>query len=630
VATEAQPATLDIRGGPPSSPPAPTSVLAEIETLQRTAGNQAVADILQRQPARSRRVRAPALPKPTSDQIAAEIGSALGGPHADYATYAATMVNGAFLGHTIDRGVRQEFLTKLTDAKTKIDDEFTRSGNAVPAGYGISSVGGFRHSAGFHGWGLAIDIDVTQNPYVMHEAGESDLDSQLSPAYHGIAEFMLNSPIGTEQSIIPRLITTGSGLTATSPAGRRDRMAEYYDRLLIESNAMRQYFVLMNDPTALAAYLAGPWMQSHPGATPPVAADTTRRMWQDYATLGGAVPRGGPPGIPSFAAPDRATGDRPFHPASAGQQDPAGGFLSIPREVVLGLGRAVSRWGAIDFGRPSGDVQHFDDGNGLGRTISAARSTAQAKIAAAAAAASGTAAPTVAPTRIQRRKEPGEGSEEGGVQYQNTVATLTPEQRLSGAHWKQIADDRWGGATAKMSELEPGFAADLQKFIDMLAANGITHQLTAAFRPKERSYLFKYCLDVQNGRIAPGDVPAMNGVEIAWDHGNDAASRRAAKELAEQFGLVGIAAHPSNHNSGTAADMKLDFSGNAGNIISYTLGSRTITRTIKADDEARVGVKAKGKRISAIGSRELSKAGADFRIKRALDIDIVHWSRSGR
>lgn len=616
---------------------------ADIDALQRTIGNRAVVDILQRQPRRGGAPRTPAPPPPTNDQIAAEMGSALGGPYADYAAYVASLTTGTFLGHSIRNGVKPEFLLKLADAETRIDDEYTMSGNRKPANYGISSVGGFRTSAGLHGWGIAIDIDVAKNPYVMHEAGEADIDAQTAPVYHRIAEFILNSPIGSQQSIVPTLITSNGPLQAGGSTGRRDRLGEYFDRLTLESDAMKKYFELMNDQTKLTAFLAGDWQTKHPRQTPPAAADVTRQMWEDFAALGGAVPTGGPPGIPGFAPPGRVSGgDRPFNPTSAGQQDPGAGFLTIPREVVLGLGQAVSRWGAIDFGGASGDVQHFDDGSRLGATISAARRAAQAKINAKAAAdaaaaatsggaTSGSTTPTVAPTRIQRWKEPGEGSDEGGVYSHETPepAALSDEERLSGAHWKQIADDRWGGATPDIAELESGFGGDLQKFIDMLKANNITPSLESAYRPPQRSYLFHYCVKVWKGKIAPNKVPAMDGVDINWDHGNLAASRKGAEELAHAFELVGVAAHPSNHNSGQAVDMKMDFTGNPTNKLTYSVGSKSLTRTIKTSDEAKAGEKAAGKSIAGIGSRELSKAGADFGVKRAIDNDIVHWSRHG-
>ena len=635
------------------SPPerdAPTAVRA-FELLQRTIGNRAVADLveLQRQPTPTGRTRPAPPPVPTTDEISAEIGSALGGPYADYAAFKASLVVGKFLGHTIDskvsgvNAVRPEFQTKLDDAKTKVDAEFAASKQPIPTGYGISSVGGFRSASGQHGWGMAIDVDVAKNPFVMHELGEGTLDRQLAPVYHRIAEFMLNSPIGTEQSVIPTLITSDRNMTATSPAGRRNRVAEYYDRLVIESDAMKEYFALMNDSVKLAAFLAGTWKTKHPSATPPVATDVVKQMWEDYATLGGAIPRGGPPGVPGFTPPAAASGDRPFNPVSAGQQDPAAGFLSIPREVVLGTSQAVSRWGAIDFGGESGDVMHFDDGNGLGRTIAAAKTAATAKLVAKAAAAAaaatpatgtpapgtGSATPTVSPLRVQRWKEPGEGSEEGGILYPDPgPAALTAAQRLSGAHWLQIAE-AWPNSTS-LSDLESGFASDLGKFLDVLTANGIGHEITAGFRPPQRSFLFHWCVKVQKGLVAPADVPKMDGVDINWDHGSAAASRKAASEMASAFGLVGIAAHPSNHNGGTAIDMKLDFSGNTTNKLTYAIGTKQVTRTITSAGEAKVGESAKGKSISDIGSRELSKAGADFGVKRALDNDIVHWSRSGR
>jgi len=238
--------------------------------------------------------------------------------------------------------------------------------------------------------------------------------------------------------------------------------------------------------------------------------------------------------------------------------------------------------------------------------------------------------PALAAIAVQRRTEPGWGSEVGGVYTGSEGPSLTDQERLSGAHWKQIADDRWGGATPDIAELESSFGADLTAFLDVLAANNITYQLESGYRPPQRSYLFHYCVKVAKGKITPSKVPAMDGVDIVWDHGNLGASKAGAQAVADAFGLVGVAAHPSNHNAGTAVDMKLDFSGNSSNKITYSVGGKSITRTIKTSDEARVGVSARGKSISGIASRELSKAGADFGVKRAVDSDIVHWSRSGR
>jgi len=343
--------------------------------------------------------RGPAAAKPQSpniDQIAQAIGPALGGPYADYAAYAASMIPGNFLGHPIARGVKKEFLAKLQLAETVIDAEYAKAGNSKPAGYGIRSVGGFRFKEGPHGWGLAIDIDSDQNPFVMHEkgstpakeAGERKLDRQLVDVYNRIAEFVLNDPItlpppigGPHQSIIPVLITK-TGYTLSGGKLPRDaRWVEYYDRLKKESDAMKRYFALMRGTQEERDnFIKNQWKSTHPGQPGPDYDDIRKVMWEDYAALGGSIPEAGPPDVQDFQKPGTVDpADRPFK----GAADPAKGFLTIPREVVQGLGQVLTRWGAIDFGGESGDVMHFDDMQGLGTEIGRAKTEAEAKIAAA-------------------------------------------------------------------------------------------------------------------------------------------------------------------------------------------------------------------------------------------------------
>lgn len=319
----------------------------------------------------------------------------LGGPYQDLKAWTDTIKPGKFLGHPIDggnqpvKGVRPEFQALLTAAEPKVNDEYKKSGNPIPKNYGIRSIGGFRNEISPHGAGVAIDIDAGDNPYIMHEGeaskGETALSAELGPVYHRIAEFILNDPIDGEQSIIPQLLRSGASLPKGSKPGRRDLVAQYYDRLAKESDAMREYFRLMKDDAALKADLDGPWKAAHPKATPPDPEDVRRQMWQDYALLGGEIPKGGPPGIPDFKNP-RAAG-RPFHPTSGAQKDPGSGFLTIPREVVLGLGRIVPRWGAIDFGPQSGDIMHFDDRMGIGKPFEDAKAAAAVTVAAENAAA---------------------------------------------------------------------------------------------------------------------------------------------------------------------------------------------------------------------------------------------------
>lgn len=319
------------------------------------------------------------------DSIAQEMTGATGGPYEDFEAFKKTLKATTFLGHSITNGVRQEFADKLKIAEGKINAEFTNAKppKPIPPKYGIEDIGGFREEVSQHGWGLAIDIDAGKNPYVMHQHGNAAVDLEVGPVYTNIATLMLNDPIEGHQSIIPVLITKGKNLPSTSKATRAERLGQYWERLTRESDAMERYFALMKDATALKAFLDGDWKTIHPNEVPPDSDKLVKQMWQDYAALGGAIPKGGPPGVTGFKTPE--VRNRPFHPIDRAQKDPGEGFLTIPKEVVVGLGQAVGRWGPIDFAGESGDVMHFDDRYGLGVPFDAAKDAAIAKAEKAAA-----------------------------------------------------------------------------------------------------------------------------------------------------------------------------------------------------------------------------------------------------
>ena len=207
-------------------------------------------------------------------------------------------------------------------------------------------------------------------------------------------------------------------------------------------------------------------------------------------------------------------------------------------------------------------------------------------------------------------------------------------KRLSGKHWKEIADKNWPNST-EIEKLSEAFKPKVQAFLKVLDDNKVTYEIQTTFRPGGRSYLFKYCLDVAAGKTKPSEVPKETGVDINWDHGDDAKSKAAADEMAKAFRLVGVAAHPTRHTTGDAIDLKLGFGKLAKNkdgvpILTYKVGDKEVTREIEIDDEARIGETAAGKTIANIEGRELSKAGDDFGLKRMIDNDIVHWSSDGK
>lgn len=143
-------------------------------------------------------------------------------------------------------------------------------------------------------------------------------------------------------------------------------VGDAYDKLLVESNAMKTYFAMMDDKAQLQEFLINNWSRLYPDA---LATPTQERldaeiqnvqkvMKKNYMILGGKDENKQP-------MPTAKGSDRPFAPNSAGKKgDPKTGFLNIPKEVVTALTDAGFSWGAIDLTGESGDIQHFDTRSG--------------------------------------------------------------------------------------------------------------------------------------------------------------------------------------------------------------------------------------------------------------------------
>jgi len=244
-----------------------------------------------------------------------------------------------FFGQTIS-GVQDE----LADTLKKVEDDLG-PGYKSQAPKASSAL---RKRKAMHAFGMAIDFDVARNPYVLNEAGEKQLDPDLLGAYDHIADFML----GKSQSDIHKL---SGGRAAFSPDGKTPAaVGDIYDSLRAESDAMQRYFSLKNDAAKLAEFLANEWPLKHVGQTAPAIAAIQAQMQDDYEVLGGA----------NASGQKRATGgkgDRPFAPSSGGGAgDPATGFLNMGKDFVVAMTKAGFAWGAVDFPKVSGDIQHFD------------------------------------------------------------------------------------------------------------------------------------------------------------------------------------------------------------------------------------------------------------------------------
>ncbi len=284
---------------------------------------------------------------------------------------------------------------KLAGANTLLEQQgFTRASQLR-----VQRLTGFRHGqTSLHGQGMAIDIDAATNPYLIHEHHETKVDEELTVVYERIAQFMLG-----RSSIIPLL-----GVERQTNEIHHAYVARLYDALSHESVAMQRYFALMQKGKRFQEYvhtIQGAqrlWLPTtflsllttydRPSTQAPHTLSTSLsnmvidqlrlRMMSDWVTLTG---HGGPPVLaldlagaaqPSESvylpypqitspAPDdsaKGEGDRPFDPKGGNYpgRSPLNGFLNLRKELVLALIDSGLRWGALDFGRTSGDIMHFD------------------------------------------------------------------------------------------------------------------------------------------------------------------------------------------------------------------------------------------------------------------------------
>jgi len=238
------------------------------------------------------------------------------------------LLDGRVFGHQV-LGMHPELLTRLQ----RVEGDNPRLGVVV------DTIVAYRRGNGSHGQGLAVDINYFANPYLMHESGEAQRDSQLGPVYHRIATVMLGRP-----SVIPEAITQGT----VSP----NRTQQLFRLLRDESRAMVGYFRLMQDREALERHLATRGAASGPLT----AAALQQQMVRDYVTLSG---RSGPPvsGL-EYPMPEVTAGEPPFA-GDPTYRGPELGFLNLTEELVQALTDSGLRWGGTDMGANSGDLMHF-------------------------------------------------------------------------------------------------------------------------------------------------------------------------------------------------------------------------------------------------------------------------------
>lgn len=183
---------------------------------------------------------------------------------------------------------------------------------------------------------------------------------------------------------------------------------------------------------------------------------------------------------------------------------------------------------------------------------------------------------------------------------------------LSGREWVERYP-----TSRNVSDLVEPFRAAVTKWLNALKAAGATVTIDATFRPPERAYLMHYSFRIAREGLDPTQVPAYQGVDIQWVHKDGqgqadvAASRTAAGQMVEAFGVVFKPVLASRHTQGRAIDMTIAWK-----------GPLTI-------------VDAKGQRVTISSTPRtgadnpaLHRVGASYGVIK-LATDAPHWSSDG-
>jgi hypothetical protein len=126
----------------------------------------------------------------------------------------------------------------------------------------------------------------------------------------------------------------------------------------------------------------------------------------------------------------------------------------------------------------------------------------------------------------------------------------------SGADWWHANQARFPNSAA-IADLVPPFRDNLTAFVAALKEAGATVKVSATRRNRSRAQLMHFSWRIAHDSIAPGDVPAIAGCAIQWDHGDPAASKQGAQEMVDLFGIAFQPSLTSLHIEGRAIDMTI-------------------------------------------------------------------------
>jgi len=188
----------------------------------------------------------------------------------------------------------------------------------------------------------------------------------------------------------------------------------------------------------------------------------------------------------------------------------------------------------------------------------------------------------------------------------------TDTKNLSGKAWWKANQAKYPNST-KVSDLEAGFRRNVEEFLKALKDAGAKVTISSTKRNETRAHLMHYSWKLAKGQTTAAQIPRKPGLDIVWDYGTAAASKKAAEEMIsrECFNMAYIASLTSNHISGKAIDMTITWTG---------------TLKIKQKDGKEIEIKTAP--FDGMNT-ELHKVGKTYKVIKHTT-DKPHWSVNGR
>jgi len=210
---------------------------------------------------------------------------------------------------------------------------------------------------------------------------------------------------------------------------------------------------------------------------------------------------------------------------------------------------------------------------------------------------------------------------ETNVNNTKTPVPKAPDPaKLSGKAWWDANENKepLNKKSSDTADLKSPFKENVEAFKKALEDAGASISIDTTLRPKERAHVLHYAWQVGKGTVKASDVPVMDGVDIIWDHGDDAKSKAGANEIITAANVASKPSLTSRHIEGKAID--------------WTIEWTTPELKITNKDGVEVIIKSTPHNGGDPGNTELHTVGKGYGVIKGLNFnpkDPPHWSSDG-